>query len=203
MIWTASRAAPGPRDVLCQHILITACAGPFDADALFHEVRSAGAYATLSRAAFDDCLDFCATGGYALRAYDHWQRLMQRPDGLWQLRDPRAAQRIRMNIGTIQDTDTAQGPPARRGGKPLGEVEESFAATLTPGDTFLIGGQIVRYEGLREMTVEVSRATRQPAEDRDLHGHEIRHLDPAVAAHPATVRAGRLARPARPHRANG
>ena len=44
-----------------------------------------------------------------------------------------------------------------RGGKPLGEVEEGFAASLTPGDTFLIGGQIVRYEGLREMVVEVSR----------------------------------------------
>ena len=33
---------PGPRDVLCQHILIAACAGPFDADALYAEVTSAG-----------------------------------------------------------------------------------------------------------------------------------------------------------------
>ncbi|MEC7259327.1 MAG: helicase-related protein, partial [Pseudomonadota bacterium] len=149
---------PGPRDVLCQHILIRACAGPFDADDLFAEVASTGAYATLTRAQFDDCLDFCATGGYALAAYDRWQRLVLRPDGLWQLRDPRTAQRIRMNIGTIQDTDTLKVRLRRnRGGKPLGEIEEGFAATLTPGDTFLIGGQIVRYEGLREMTVEVTR----------------------------------------------
>ncbi len=148
----------GPRDVLCQHILISAAAGPFDADTLYSEMCSAGAYADLTRAEFYDCLDFCATGGYALRAYDQWQRLKQRPDGLWQLRDPRAAQRIRMNIGTIQDTDTLKVRLKRaRGGKPLGEIEEGFAATLTPGDTFLIGGQIVRYEGLREMTVEVSR----------------------------------------------
>ncbi|WP_170456160.1 ligase-associated DNA damage response DEXH box helicase [Ruegeria arenilitoris] len=149
---------PGPRDVLCQHILIAACAGPFDADALYAEVTSAGPYADLSRAAFDACLEFCATGGYALRAYDRWQRLQQRPDGLWQLRDPRAAQRIRMNLGTIQDSDTLKVRLKRnRGGKPLGEVEEAFAASLTPGDTFLIGGQIVRYEGLREMVVEVTR----------------------------------------------
>ncbi|MEN8739840.1 MAG: ligase-associated DNA damage response DEXH box helicase [Phaeobacter gallaeciensis] len=149
---------PGPRDVLCQHILITACAGPFDADALFAEVISTGAYAALSRAEFDACLDFCATGGYALRAYDQWQRLLQRPDGLWQLRDPRAAARIRMNIGTIQDAGLLKVRMKHsRGGKPLGEIEEAFAATLTPGDTFLIGGQIVRYESLREMTVEVSR----------------------------------------------
>ncbi len=155
---------PGPRDVLCQHILITAAAGPFDADALYTEVTSAGAYSALTRADFDACIDFCATGGYALRAYDQWKRLIQRPDGQWQLRDPRSAQRIRMNIGTIQDTDTLKVRMKRaRGGKPLGEIEEGFAASLTPGDTFLIGGQIVRYEGLRDMTVEVSRdAAKKP-----------------------------------------
>lgn len=154
----------GPRDVLCQHILITACAGPFDADDLYAEFTSAGAYSDLTRPAFDDCLTFCATGGYALRVYDRWQRLVQLPDGRWQLRDPRSAQRIRMNIGTIQDTDTLKVRMRRnRGGKPLGEIEEGFAATLTPGDTFLIGGQIVKYEGLREMTVEVSRdAAKRP-----------------------------------------
>jgi ATP-dependent Lhr-like helicase len=155
---------PGPRDVLCQHILIAACAGPFDADALFAEMTSAGAYSTLTRSDFDACLDFCATGGYALRAYDKWKRLLQRPDGMWQLRDPRSTRAIRMNLGTIQDRDTLKVRLKRnRGGKPLGEVEEAFAATLTPGDTFLIGGQIVRYEGLREMTVEVSkRADKKP-----------------------------------------
>ncbi|SFL41082.1 ligase-associated DNA damage response DEXH box helicase [Shimia aestuarii] len=155
---------PGPRDVLCQHILLTAAAGPFEADALFEEMQSAGPYVDLTRPEFDACLDFCATGGYALRAYDRWQRLQQRSDGQWQLRDPRAAAQIRMNAGTIQDTDTLKVRLKRsRGGKPLGEVEESFAATLSAGDTFLIGGQIVRYEGLREMTVEVSRnAARKP-----------------------------------------
>lgn len=145
----------GPRDVLCQHILIRACAGPFDDTALFQEIQTVGAYADLSRAAFDDCLDFCATGGYALRAYDKWKRLQQRADGLWQLRDPRTAQRIRMNIGTIQDTDTLK-VRMRGNSKPLGEIEEAFAATLTVGDTFLIGGKVVRYDRLRELTVEVS-----------------------------------------------
>lgn len=146
---------PGPLDVLCQHILLVACAGPFDARALFAEIRSAGPYAGLSRADFDACLEFCATGGYALRAYDRWRRLMEK-GGLWQLRDPRAARDIRMNIGTIVDTETLKVRLAGRGGV-LGEVEESFAASLSPGDTFLMGGQIVRYERLREMTVEVSR----------------------------------------------
>ena len=152
----------GPRDVLCQHILATACAAPFDADALYTEVIAAGPYATLTRAEFDACLDFTATGGYALRAYDKWQRLMLR-DGKWGLRDPRAAVVIRQNLGTIIDTETLKVRlKGRFGGTPLGEIEEAFAATLTPGDTFLIGGQVVRYDGLREMTVEV---TRQPGRD--------------------------------------
>jgi ATP-dependent Lhr-like helicase len=147
----------GPRDVLCQHILIAACAAPFDADALFSEVTSAGPFTALTRPAFDACLDFCATGGYALRAYDRWQRLVVK-DGLWHLRDPRAARAIRMNLGTITAAETLKVRLRNRlGGAPLGEVEESFAASLTPGDTFLIGGEVVRYEGLREMTVEVSR----------------------------------------------
>ena len=153
---------PGPRDVLCQHILLVACAGPIDADALYAEVISAGPYSGLTRPEFDACLEFAATGGYALHAYDRWQRLMQR-GGLWHFRDPRAVQAIRMNLGTIIDTETLKVRLRNRGGgTPLGEVEEYFASTLTPGDTFLIGGQVVRYDGLREMTVEV---TRQPGRD--------------------------------------
>ncbi len=153
---------PGPRDVLCQHVLMTASSGPFDADALFAEVITAGPYAALTRAEFDATLDFVATGGYALRAYDRWQRL-KLTQGLWHLRDPRAAVVIRQNLGTIIDVETLKVRLKNRaGGTPLGEVEEAFAATLTPGDTFLIGGQVVRYEGLREMTVEVSR---QPGRD--------------------------------------
>ena len=147
----------GSRDVLCQHILITACAGPFAADNLYAQVITVGRYTGLSRSEFDDCLEFCATGGYALKGYDRWRRLLQTSDGKWQLRDPRTAQRIRMNIGTIQDTDLLKVRLRGRGGKSLGEVEEAFAATLSLGDTFLIGGQVVCYEGLREMTVEVSQ----------------------------------------------
>lgn len=153
---------PGPRDVLCQHILASACAGPFAADALYDEVRQAAPYSALTRPEFDACLQFCATGGYALRAYDRWQRLVER-ERLWHLRDPRSAALIRQNLGTIVATETLPVRLRGRMGAPLGEIEENFAATLTPGDRFLIGGEVVRFEGLRELTVEVSRgATGRP-----------------------------------------
>ncbi|MDS9467074.1 ligase-associated DNA damage response DEXH box helicase [Paracoccus sp. MBLB3053] len=150
----------GPLDVLCQHILLTACAGPFDADALFSEVRTAGPYRALDRVAFDACLDFAATGGYALRAYDRWQRLMLR-DGSWQLRDPRAAKLLRMNVGTIVEAEMVRVRLRGRGGTPLGEVEEAFAASLVPGDSFLIGGRVVRMDAMREMVIEVTPEPRR------------------------------------------
>jgi len=149
---------PGGRDVLCQHILLRASAGPFEADALYAEVTRSGAYRALSRAEFDRCVAFCATGGYALRAYDRWQRLVEGLPGQWRLRDPRAAAQIRMNAGTIVGTETVSVRMGKRGGAHLGEVEEAFAASLSPGDSFLIGGQVVRLDGLADMTLRVSPA---------------------------------------------
>ena len=46
--------------------------------------------------------------------------------------------------------------PARR---LLGEVEEYFIETLTPGDTFVFAGEILKYETLVEDEVYVSRST--------------------------------------------
>ncbi len=155
---------PGGRDVLCQHMLLLACADDFDADELYQEITAAGAFRTLDRDQFDRCLEFCATGGYALRAYPQWQRLVQRSNGRWGLRDPRSAARLRMNAGTIVAEEYMKVRMGRgRGGPMLGEVEEAFAATLTPGDTFLIGGQVVQYDAVRETTLQVSPASaREP-----------------------------------------
>ena len=153
----------GRIDVLCQHILLTACAGGFVAADLFDEVRAAGPYRDLTQEVFDECLQFCSTGGYALKAYDHWRRLME-VEGVWRLRDPRASRRLRMNIGTIVESEKLKVRSGRgvRGGRKLGEVEESFAAGLRPGDTFLIGGETVKYDAIREMVVRVT-----PAPGRD------------------------------------
>ncbi len=153
-------------DVLAQHILGMACAGPFAADALYAEIRSAYAYRTLSRAQFDKALQFVSTGGYALKTYERYAKLRQTPEGLWRLSHPRFAQQYRMNVGTIVEAAmlkvrlVARGRrrPLGRGGKVLGEIEESFIDQLTPGDTFLFAGQILRFEGLNEMTALASRS---------------------------------------------
>ena len=53
----------------------------------------------------------------------------------------------------------ASGAIVPRGGRLLGEVEEYFIETLTPGDTFVFAGEILKYEALVEDEVYVSRST--------------------------------------------
>ena len=134
----AERFRPGALDVLAQHIMALACAGPLDPDALLAEVRSATPYASLTRAQLDDLLGFVSTGGYALRAYDRFQRLVRESDGRWRLAHPRFAQAHRLNAGIIVDQPAVDVRFAN--GRKLGTVEEIFAATLSPGDRFFFSG---------------------------------------------------------------
>jgi ATP-dependent helicase Lhr and Lhr-like helicase len=98
-------ARAGALDVLCQHILGSACAKAFSADALYREIVSADPYSNLSRKDFEDCLAFVATGGYALRAYERYAKIRRTREGLWQVANPRVAQAYRMNVGTIVEAD--------------------------------------------------------------------------------------------------
>ncbi|MCZ7641934.1 MAG: ligase-associated DNA damage response DEXH box helicase [Pseudorhodoplanes sp.] len=160
----------GALDVLAQHILGCACAEAFDADQLYAEVRTAAPYNGLSRADFDAAVDFVATGGYALRAYERFARIRQGRDGRWRVAHPRFAQSWRMNVGTIVESTmlkvrlvrsrhSSKGPGGTiaRGGRVLGEVEEYFAEGLAPDDTFVFAGEILRYEAIVEDEIYVSR----------------------------------------------
>ena len=167
----ARSARTGSLDVLAQHVLGVACAGPFEPDALFAEVRSAAPYAALTRAEFDRVVDFVSTGGYALRAYERYARLRPLPDGRLRLAHPRLAQQYRLNVGTIVEAPMIKvrlirGRSLRRpgearplvGGRVLGEMEEWFVEQLAPGDTFLFAGEVLRFEGLAGTEAFVSRS---------------------------------------------
>jgi ATP-dependent helicase Lhr and Lhr-like helicase len=159
-------ARTGALDVLAQHVLGSACGAPFLADELYAEVRSAAPFAGLPRADFDAVLDFVASGGYALKAYERFAKIRQDRDGRWRVSHPVVAQRYRMNVGTIVEADMLKVRLVRsrasrmipRGGRMLGQVEEYFVETLVPGDTFVFAGQILKYEALVEDEVYVSRA---------------------------------------------
>ncbi|HET8728420.1 MAG TPA: ligase-associated DNA damage response DEXH box helicase [Alphaproteobacteria bacterium] len=146
---------PGGLDVLAQHVLGTACAGPFHPDALFAEVVSTAPYAGLPRTEFDVVVEFVATGGYALGAYERFRRLQRLEDGRLKLAHPSLSRAYRMNVGTIVEAVTLKVRLKR--GRMLGEVEEYFVQGLIPGDTFVFAGELLRFEGLRDMVVEVTR----------------------------------------------
>ena len=156
----------GALDVLAQHVLGCACGVPFRAEDLYAEVTTAAPYAALSRADFDATIDFVATGGYALKSYERFAKIRQTPDGTWRIAHPRIAQMYRMNVGTIVEADMLKVRLVRsrvskvipRGGRLLGEVEEYFIETLTPGDTFVFAGEVLKYEALVEDEVYVSRS---------------------------------------------
>src|SRR3954464_15412587 len=52
-----------------------------------------------------------------------------------------------------------KGRPAGAGGRKLGELEEYFIEQLSPGDTFVFAGQVVRFEGLRETGAYVTKTS--------------------------------------------
>ncbi len=147
---------PGGLDVLAQHLMGCACAAPFHPDAMYAEACRAAPYAALTRSDFDDVLGFVEDGGYALQAYDRYRKLFRDSEGLVHVRSERLARLHRMNIGTIVDAPALKVRFAGRGGGNLGEIEEAFAAILTPGDTFLFAGRLLRFLRLRETVVEVA-----------------------------------------------
>jgi ATP-dependent Lhr-like helicase len=162
----------GALDVLAQHVLGCACGAPFRSDDLFAEVTAAASYAALTRADFEAVVDFVATGGYALKSYERFAKIRLGADGLWRITHPRVAQRYRLNVGTIVESDmlrvrlvrsrnTPHGHsgPVARGGRILGEVEEYFVETMVPGDTFVFAGEILKYEAIVEDEVYVSRTS--------------------------------------------
>lgn len=147
---------PGSLDVLAQHIMACACAGPFHEGELLAEVRSSLAYSWVDQATFKRVLSFVSNGGYALRAYDRFQRIVHDKSGVWRLAHPNQAQRHRMNAGIIVDSEMLA--VRFKNGRNLGKVEERFAAQLSPGETFFFAGMSLEVEGVKDMDVIVRAA---------------------------------------------
>ncbi|WP_297691998.1 ligase-associated DNA damage response DEXH box helicase [Phenylobacterium sp.] len=155
----------GALDVLAQHVMGCACAEPFDMLELYDEVRTAGPYRELSWEDFERVVDFVSTGGYALKTYDRFRRIVRGPDGRWRVRNGEVAQRHRLNVGAIvSPAMLAVRIAGRRGsvGRKIGEIEEGMLEMLDPGDTFVFAGQVWRLMGITNLDVLV-----QPANDHD------------------------------------
>jgi len=150
----------GSLDVLAQHVMAVACAGPFRAEDLLAEVNRAAPYATLDAELFDRVLHYIASGGYALKAYERFKRLTQERDGTWRISHPNFATQHRLNAGII--VEAAMLDVRFKNGRSLGRVEEGFGTQLSPGDCFFFMGLALEVMKI-DLTDLIVRATSKPA----------------------------------------
>jgi ATP-dependent helicase Lhr and Lhr-like helicase len=148
----------GALDVLAQHVMAAACAAPFREEEMLDEVRSAAPYAGLSADLFRQVLEYIESGGYSLKAYDRFRRLTRDADGTWRVSHPRFIQQHRMNAGIIVDAPLLD--VRFRNGRKLGTVEEYFASTLSPGDTFYFAGLVLEVERIEGTDLQVRASTK-------------------------------------------
>jgi len=157
----------GALDVLAQHIMGLACSEPFDLVALYDEIRTAGPYRELAWEDYEQVVDFVSTGGYALKTYDRFRRIVKGLDGLWRVRNEETALRHRMNVGAIVSPAmlSVRISSGRRAspGRKIGEVEEGYLEVLEPGDTFVFAGQVWRLMGVTGTDVLVTSAAGEDA----------------------------------------
>ncbi|NSX34347.1 ligase-associated DNA damage response DEXH box helicase [Brevundimonas vesicularis] len=157
----------GTLDTLAQHVMGVACSEPFDMQVLYDEITGCGPYRALTWEQFEEVVDFVATGGYALRTYDRFARIVRTQDGRWKVRNQHIAQRHRMNVGAIVSAGTLNVRVASRrggasrqliGGRKVGEAEEWYFEQLTPGDTFQFAGQTWAFQGITGTDALVTHA---------------------------------------------
>jgi ATP-dependent Lhr-like helicase len=141
----------GGLDVLAQHIMACACAAPFDEALLLAEIQSSWPYCDLGAETFNRTLNLIATGGYALKAYDRFRRLVQDTDGRWRVTHPRFI------------VDSPMLNVRFRNGRRLGVLDEFFAASLVSGDRFYFAGMALEVEKV-EATDLIVRATAKSAQ---------------------------------------
>lgn len=146
----------GALEIIPQFIVNCLCSDAASPDDIYQQIRTTESYAHLDRNTFEQLWRFTIDGGYALQAYDRFKRIAPVGDGKYKVISKVVMQKHRQNIGTIVEASRLKVKRLRRShqGKVVGEVEEYFAQQLVKGDTFLFAGEVLRFEGIKDMIVE-------------------------------------------------
>lgn len=157
------RVRAQPLDVLCQQLLGMAAMRPWTADEAFALVRRAWPFRGLSRGDFDDCLDYLS--GWKVDGTERLPARLTWHDGEFVLADQRTARVLWMNIGTILAEETR---PVRSAADlaAIGQVDESYADRLRPGDRFLLDGRCLEFRRADQEALLVEEVQGRPAVPR-------------------------------------
>jgi ATP-dependent helicase Lhr and Lhr-like helicase len=160
-----------PLDVLAQQIVAIVAFDTWTVDELFHLVRSAAPYASLTRSVFESVLDMLA-GRYPsdefaeLRPRLTWDRVGNR------LTPRQSARRVAViNGGTIPDRGLYGVflAGAAKGAR-VGELDEEMVFESRTGDTIILGATTWRIEEITHDRVVVSPAPGEPGKMPFWHG---------------------------------
>ena len=165
---------PGSLDILPQFIMNCACSQPADITETYQQVLNASPYSGVDQYTFEKLWAFTQDGGYALQAYERYFRL-KKESGLYFPANKRVVMRHRQNIGTIVEAGRLKVKRLRRAhqGKIIGELDEYFAQQLSKGDSFYFAGEVLVFEGIREMILEARSGKAKDAKIPSYQGGQM------------------------------
>ena len=150
------RILRNPVDVIAQHIVGLAAAGPVTLDEALALIQRAYPFADLTRDEFESIVRYLEGGGASLeKQYAGLFGKIRVEDDTISLAHPRVAREFLVNIGTIVSESFVDVFLRRRR---LGSVEEAFIKQLQIGDLFVLGGRIVRLVETGVQAAHVERA---------------------------------------------
>lgn len=143
-------------DVLVQYMVTLAVGDGFKEQELFKEIKTVYSFQHITRDQWLWLLDFITTGGSTLENYDEFRKV-EREDDLYIVKDRKIAMRHRLSMGTIVSESSIR--IKFLSGKYIGSVEEHFIARMKPGDVFSFAGMTLEYIRIKDMDVQVRKAT--------------------------------------------
>lgn len=147
-------------DVLLQYLMTLAISDGFHAPEIWEEVTNTFCFREMTEDEWEWILAFLTTGGDALYSYDEFKKI-EREGDFFICRSRMQAMRHRLHIGVI--VSDAMLKVKFMGGGFIGMIEEWFIARLTAGDTFSLGGRILEFVMIKDMTVLVRKSNAKKA----------------------------------------
>ncbi len=147
-------------DVLSQHIYGMAIERKWNIDESYELIRNSYPYRELSHNDFISVLSYLAGEYTSLEErYVYAKIWVDYQEQMFGKRGKLARMLYSTNIGTIPDRTAAR---VKCNGQVVGRIEEDFMEKLQKGDTFVLGGNIYRFNYARGMTVNVTPSSGPP-----------------------------------------
>lgn len=147
-------------DVLLQYLMTLAISDGFHSPEIWEEVTNTFCFRDMTEDEWQWILAFLTTGGDALYSYDEFKKI-EREGDFYICRSRMQAMRHRLHIGVI--VSDAMLKVKFLGGGFIGMIEEWFIARMTAGDTFSLGGRILEFVMIKDMTVLVRKSNAKKA----------------------------------------